>query len=149
MDQARIRILRQAAALLAAVALLGISQATPAAATTYEGSIVHVQSGKCLDGSVSQGVRLVTCDGSLYQEWVVDFSGAGAIKHVQSGKCLDGSVSQGVRLVTCDSGSFQQWNPKVAYAIKHVQSGKCLDGSVSQGVRLVTCDGGSFQQWTF
>ncbi|RVX45200.1 hypothetical protein EDD27_7985 [Nonomuraea polychroma] len=31
--------------------------------------ITHVQSGKCLDGSISQGVRLNTCNGSDYQHW--------------------------------------------------------------------------------
>ncbi|MDF5758025.1 hypothetical protein [Spongiactinospora sp. TRM90649] len=29
----------------------------------------HVQSGRCLDGSVSQGIRLNTCNDNGYQAW--------------------------------------------------------------------------------
>ena len=68
--------------------------------------IQHVQSGRCLDGSISQGVRLNTCNGGTYQQWSV--SGY-EIRHVQSGRCLDGSISQGVRLNTCNGGTYQQW----------------------------------------
>ncbi|WP_404870728.1 RICIN domain-containing protein [Kitasatospora griseola] len=145
-------VLRRAAVLMAAAAWLGAVQVGPASATveTFQTQITHTQSGKCLDASVSQGVRLVTCDGGTYQQWIVSVSPSATIKHVQSGKCLDASVSQGVRLVTCDGGTYQQWSTNLpGYTVGHVQSGKCLDGSVSQGVRLVTCDGSNYQGWLF
>jgi hypothetical protein len=108
--------------------------------------IQHVQSGRCLDGSISQGVRLNTCNGGTYQQWSV--SGY-EIRHVQSGRCLDGSISQGVRLNTCNGGTYQQWYSPTGLDVVHVQSGRCLDGSISQGVRLNTCNGGTYQQWIF
>ncbi|MCX5589150.1 RICIN domain-containing protein [Streptomyces erythrochromogenes] len=144
------RVSRRVAALTVAAAWLGAAQTVPASATAeaYQTTITHSQSGKCLDGSLSQGVRLVTCDSGAYQQWIVSVSSAATIKHVQSGKCLDGSASQGIRLVTCDGGAYQQWTTNLSgYVVKHVQSGRCLDGSVSQGVRLITCSGANYQAW--
>jgi hypothetical protein len=124
-------------------------QSSAAAAVT--GPIKHVQSGKYLDGSVSQGVRLNDYNGGTYQQWTLSEYGSGTrFRHVQSGKCLDGSVSQGVRLNDCNSGTYQQWTLSPSgsgFRVKHVQSGKCLDGSVSQGVRLNDCNSGTYQQW--
>ncbi|MFK3983329.1 RICIN domain-containing protein [Micromonospora sp. NPDC050397] len=105
----------------------------------------HVQSGLCLDGSVSQGVRLNVCNYLAHQSWEQNF---GRLYHPQSGLCLDGSVSQGVRLNDCNSGFYQRWILMPAFAISNEQTGRCLDGSVSQGVRLITCEpGNDYQQW--
>ncbi|MGW1765014.1 RICIN domain-containing protein [Streptomyces sp. NPDC002073] len=144
------RVSRRVAVLMVAATWLGAAQAVPAAAAVeaFQTTITHSQSGKCLDGSISQGVRLVACDGGAYQQWIVSVSQTATIKHVQSGKCLDGSTSQGIRLITCDGGTYQQWNTNLpGYVVKHVQSGKCLDGSVSQGIRLITCSNSNYQAW--
>jgi len=121
---------------------------TPAAPISIAAVVFvnHVQSGRCLDGSISQGVRLNTCNGGTFQEWNIN---GFEFRHLQSGRCLDGSVSQGVRLDTCNGSTFQQWGTTTGSDVVHVQSGRCLDGSISQGVRLNTCNGGTFQQWTF
>ncbi|MGA4837488.1 RICIN domain-containing protein [Streptomyces sp. G45] len=103
---------------------------------------------QCLDGSVSQGVRLNTCNGGNYQTWTYFHGYSDQIQHSQSGRCLDGSVSQGVRLVACNGGTYQKWYPDSStHEIRHGQSGRCLDGSISQGVRLVVCNGGTYQKW--
>ncbi|WFE27703.1 ricin-type beta-trefoil lectin domain protein [Solwaraspora sp. WMMD791] len=101
-------------------------------------------SRRCLDGSVSQGVRLNVCSGgSTYQRWSITSQ---QLRHVQSGRCLDGSVSQGIRLITCNGSTYQRWSI-TSQQLRHVQSGRCLDGSVSQGIRLITCNGSLYQQW--
>jgi pyocin large subunit-like protein len=119
---------------------------TPATTQALFYTIRHVQSGRCLDGSVSQGVRLNTCNNSTYQQWGRTTN---IFRHVRSGRCLDGSVSQGVRLNTCNNSTYQQWRFPGTATIGHVQSGRCLDGSVSQGVRLNTCNNSAYQEWIF
>ncbi|WP_309505530.1 RICIN domain-containing protein [Streptomyces phytophilus] len=83
---------------------------TQAAAPTWSAWQNMAYDNQCLDGSISQGVRLNTCNGGTYQEWSPKSNGD--IVHRQSGKCLDGSISQGVRLNTCNGGSFQWWLPR-------------------------------------
>ncbi|QCS09554.1 hypothetical protein CRV15_28260 (plasmid) [Streptomyces clavuligerus] len=67
---------------------------------------MHQQSGRCLDGSVSQGIRLNTCNTGAYQSWT---QVGNALRHSQSGMCLDGSISAGVRLNTCNQSVHQNW----------------------------------------
>jgi len=67
----------------------------------------HVQSGRCLDGSVSNGVRLLACNGGAYQEWGTRTGND--MVHIRSGRCLDASVSNGVRLHTCNGSTYQKW----------------------------------------
>jgi hypothetical protein len=118
-----------------------------AALAAHPWVIWHVQSGRCLDGSISQGVRLNTCNGSAFQQW--NTPAGSELLHEQSGRCLDGSISQGVRLNGCNGGTFQRWDNTAGLNLVHAQSRRCLDGSISQGVRLNTCNGGTFQQWEF
>ncbi|MFD4636668.1 ricin-type beta-trefoil lectin domain protein [Lentzea sp. NPDC058436] len=136
----------KAALVMAACAAGALGASIPAAASDASvlSTVRHVQSGQCLDGSVSNGVVLKTCNSGAYQEWGTT---GGDIVHAQSGQCLDGSVSNGVRLKPCNGSVYQQWTIS-GNQIKHVQSGLCLDGSVSNGVRLNTCNGSAYQKWT-
>ncbi|SFC70515.1 RICIN domain-containing protein [Streptomyces aidingensis] len=131
----------------AAVLAMTAVTAAPAQAAYWGNWHILAYSDQCLDGSVSQGVRLNSCNGGSHQTWTKFGGYYGQIKHYQSGKCLDGSVSQGVRLKNCNGGSYQQWYPADNGDIVHYQSGKCLDGSVSQGVRLKDCNLGVYQGW--
>jgi len=126
------------------VGALGVAVPATAAAAPVITDLLHVQSGQCLDASVSTGVRLNTCNGGSYQRW--DLQGS-QLRHVQSGLCLDGSVSGGVRLNACNGGAYQQWFSPNGLDFVHGQSGLCLDGSVSGGVRLKACNGSSYQEW--
>jgi len=123
-----------------------VADAPPIVYLTFQ----HEQSGKCLDGSVGQGVRLNNCNGGRYQQWRVDTKdGTTRLRNRIGGECLDGSVGQGVRLNTCNGSSYQKWVINSdSKAIPHVQSQLCLDGSVGQGVRLNTCNGSSYQKWS-
>lgn len=123
------RILSRTAARLAVAALVVLgaatlavtsAQAAPEANTGADQSsefqtagtehrIYHEQSKLCLDGSVSQGVRLNKCNWTTYQQWYRSREGADDLFHSQSHFCLDGSVSQGVRLNTCNDSSYQSW----------------------------------------
>lgn len=135
-------------ALVMAACVAGAFGAAMPAAAASDASVLstvrHVQSGRCLDGSVSNGVRLNACNGGAYQEWGTS---GGDIVHLQSGLCLDGSVSGGVVLKACNGGAYQNWTIS-GNQIKHGQSGLCLDGSVTSGVVLKACNGGTYQKWT-
>lgn len=125
-----------------ALALSGVAVAPAQAAEGH--NLFHAATQKCLDGSLSQGLRLATCNGSTYQQW----SYRGTFLHIQSGKCLDYSVSQGLRLVTCNNDSdYQRWGWGGDSRILHGLTGKCLDGSLSQGVRMNTCNTSDYQRW--
>lgn len=133
----------------------GADQSSEFQTAGTEHRIYHEQSKLCLDGSVSQGVRLNKCNTNGYQEWELVLShpggdGAGAVfRHVQSRLCLDASVEKGVRLNKCNWTTYQQWyrSREGADDLFHSQSHFCLDGSVSQGVRLNTCNDSSYQSW--
>ncbi|MEV8630506.1 RICIN domain-containing protein [Streptosporangium sp. NPDC051023] len=146
----KIGIVLSTAALVTSITAV---QASAGTAAIY--SLINVHSNLCLDGSISQGVRLNTCNyDSTYQQWSFDAYDEGyQIKNVHSNLCLDGSISQGVRLNTCNSGSpYQQWGEIEVgnlgrYTYTNAHSLRCLDGSISQGVRLNTCNYGTYQQW--
>jgi hypothetical protein len=156
LSRTAVRLAVMVLAVLGAATLTATSsQASPetsgvqAAASTHYW-MVHKESGLCLDGSISQGIRLNTCSvNSRYQKWQV--INQSTIKHVQSTRCVDGSISQGVRLNTCDNDSrYQMWystDNTGSYDLINRASGRCLDASVSQGVRLNSCNGSDYQQW--
>lgn len=116
--------------------------------TTASGvELVNQHSGLCLDGSVSLGVRLNTCNGGRYQLWY-STTGWDWKNSAYSNECLDGSISVGVRLNTCNGGAYQKWGTTNGYDLRDMAySSECLDGSVSQGVRLNGCNGGDYQSW--
>ncbi|MGI5285842.1 RICIN domain-containing protein [Nonomuraea polychroma] len=137
-----------------AAAAITVAVATPAAAQQQSVAdrfpeIKHSQSGMCLDASVSQGVKLKTCNGSVYQKWFRESTNNGiTIVHSQSRLCLDGSTNYGVRLHACNGKLYQRWYWYDSGSMPNLKSGHCIDGSVSQGVRFKTCNGTSYQKWS-
>lgn len=124
-------------------AALGLAAAAPTQAHAAGFTLRPAQSLACLDGSLSQGVRVIPCNGSAYQLWS---RGDYTFVHAATGRCLDGSLSQGVRVVTCNGSSYQVW-PWRGDELVNSATGKCLDGSLSQGARLLTCNGSDYQRW--
>ncbi|RKT74778.1 alpha-L-fucosidase [Saccharothrix variisporea] len=144
------------------------SRATPAIAEfglfqrpgggTPQGSIVGVQSGRCVDVegvSTANGaaVHLWDCHGGSNQRWTQ----SGKQLVVYGNKCLDAygaGTSPGTAAVIwdCHGGTNQQWNVNADGTITGVQSGLCLDaygGGTVNGTKLVlwTCTGGANQKW--
>jgi hypothetical protein len=148
--------------ILAATAVLGSTLLTlPASAGTIRPSgtagptgttevltFRHGATGRCLDGSVSQGVTIQPCNGGNYQKW--DNSLGNTLRSRQDlSKCLDASTSQGVSLKPCNGGAYQNWTASADQRdLIHVQSAWCLDASVSQGAKIKPCVGSSYQVWT-
>jgi hypothetical protein len=140
-----------AVAITAVIALsMALFSAAPARAADL-GEIINVAAHRCLDGSISEGVRLNECNKSLYQQWAVLTSGSyQSLHHIGTGECLDGSISIGVRLRPCNGSEYQQWEQRTgssSYAFLNVATGMCLDGSISEGVRLKTCNNTEYQRW--
>jgi Ricin-type beta-trefoil lectin domain len=107
----------------------------------------------CLDGSISQGVRLEPCNPYEYQEWTV-LPAAGSdyvvFYHAATRLCLDGSISVGVRLNTCNDSIYQRWEVRYgsnAMALLNAATRACLDGGISDGVRLKRCNNSDYQRW--
>ncbi|GAA0900203.1 hypothetical protein GCM10009557_76340 [Virgisporangium ochraceum] len=112
----------------------------------------------CLDGSVSQGVRMMRCNtASRYQQWAQIWIGLHSFELRNVGSdfryCLDGSVSSGARLLPCNENDWQEWIEdesgnhlsNLAYGVR-----RSLDGSVSQGVRMnATSSSSLYQKWRF
>jgi hypothetical protein len=129
-----------------AAGAMGTQEAVAAPAAPH---ISAASTSYCLDGSVSQGVRLAPCaDGSPYQIW---HHSGGLLYNAEYGDsvCLDGSLSQGVRMVTCSGSKYQKWNlnTSTGQEVNGAYADECLDISISQGVRLNACDASSpYQQ---
>jgi len=119
------------------------------------GAIIHVQSGLCLDGSASQGVRLVECNGSDYQNWTAERQDiivtiTYQLRNERTQTCLEGTISYGPRLRPCNNEtSYDNWTYSGRELAPYLYRGvRCLDGSRSGGVQIKDCTGDNhYQQW--
>ncbi len=121
------------------------------------GTIVGVQSGRCIDvpnASQTNGTRvqLYDCHGQTNQSWTYTSSKQ---LRVYGSKCLDANgaaTANGTAIIIwdCNNGSNQQWNVNSNGTISGVQSGRCLDvwgTGNGQQVQLYDCHGQTNQQW--
>jgi Ricin-type beta-trefoil lectin domain-like len=108
-----------------------------------DGTIVNVQSGKCLDADLSTinangtKVQLWDCWGGKNQQWRANNDGT--IVNVQSGRCLDadlGTINTNgakVQLWDCWRGENQKWSidfeNEGAHNCAHCNDGSCQCGS--------------------
>lgn len=136
--------------LAVAGAAMTVAAAAPTAHATGAGAqeviinqIKNVQTGRCLDASISGGVVLKACNKSEYQQWERD---GNSIANIATGLCLDGSITRGVRILRCSVSEYQDWG---FYDSHYATAGNnCLDGSLSQGVTVKHCDADSpYQTW--
>lgn len=145
------RVRTVAAAVITAVIALSMTLFVAAPARAADLPLINQATGWCLDGSISEGVRLNSCNPYEYQEWTFRAAGSNYVLHnVATGKCLDGSISNGVRLNTCNGSEYQEWEWRIgssASALLNIATRKCLDGSISEGVRLKTCNNTEYQRW--
>jgi hypothetical protein len=110
------------AALLATLALSGVSAAVPsqASASVNSGSVAlsdpsqevlrNVNTSRCLDDS-RFGLRTIVCNGLSYQKFIqqnIPF-GRFAMVDVATGLCVDDSIRFNLRSFPCNWLSYQQW----------------------------------------
>jgi len=123
------------------------------------GTIVGVQSGRCIDvpnSTQTNGTRiqLYDCNGQSNQAWTYTSSKQ---LQVYGNKCLDANAkgtANGTAIIIydCNGQPNQQWNVNSNGSITCVQSGRCLDvngQSTANGaqIQLYDCWGGANQQW--
>ncbi|MFF5121248.1 non-reducing end alpha-L-arabinofuranosidase family hydrolase, partial [Dactylosporangium aurantiacum] len=133
------------------------SSSTPPGTPGGSGTIVGVQSGRCIDvpnATQTNGTRvqLYDCHGQTNQQWTYTSSKQ---LRVYGSKCLDANgaaTSNGTAIIIwdCNNGSNQQWNVNANGTISGVQSGRCLDvwgTGNGQQIQLYDCHGQSNQQW--
>ncbi|MEV0954027.1 ricin-type beta-trefoil lectin domain protein [Promicromonospora sp. NPDC050249] len=147
------RVRMVAAVAITAVMALSMAMfvAAPARADDVRG-IENVATRECLDGSISEGLRLMTCNDVGYQDWIARGANPHTFLHVATAKCLDGSISDGVRLKECNTSDYQRWEWRKGengFALLNIATRKCLDGSISEGVRLMTCNNSDYQRWQY
>lgn len=151
-----LRLLLTTASVIAGILVTASMTAGPASASPTDQSpgvfaaapgysLKNVQTGRCLDDSISQGLRANTCTPGYYQQWQRTI--ANGWQNMQTGRCLDDSISQGLRVVSCNGGTYQSWSTSSWSDIWNAATGRCLDDSISQGIRTVTCNGGTYQKW--
>ncbi len=147
----------------AALALLATAVTTQlgaaAAAADQPGTIVGVQSGRCVDvpnASATNGVQLqlFDCGGGSGQQWT---STSSRQLQVLGNKCMDASgrgTTNGTQVIIwdCNGQTNQQWNLNANGTITGVQSGLCVDANgagTANGTKLIlwACNGQSNQQW--
>ncbi|MEV5769598.1 arabinofuranosidase catalytic domain-containing protein, partial [Micromonospora sp. NPDC052213] len=135
------------------------AQTRSAVAAPGPGSIVGVQSGRCVDvpnGSTTNGtqVQLYDCTGGTPQSWT--YTSAKQLT-VYGNKCLDANgqgTSPGTTVIIwdCNGQANQQWNITSAGTVTGQQSGLCLDATnagTANGTRIIlwTCNGQANQRW--
>ncbi|MCZ7438730.1 RICIN domain-containing protein [Micromonospora sp. WMMC241] len=160
----RSRPARLAFAALALVLAVGgaalVTQTRSAVAAPGPGSVVGVQSGRCVDvpnGSTTNGtqVQLYDCTGAAAQTWT--YTSARQFT-VYGNKCLDANgqgTSNGTAVIIwdCNGQTNQQWTVNANGTITGQQSGLCLDANAAgtaNGTKLIlwTCNGQANQRWT-
>ncbi|MGI5243774.1 glycoside hydrolase family protein [Dactylosporangium sp. CA-139066] len=142
------------AAAVAAVGLIGLTNASADAGgpiTGIAGKCVDVAGANAANGTA---VQLYTCNGTAAQRWSVG-AADGSVRAL--GKCLDvtgGSAADGakVQLYDCNGTGAQRWTAGGGQLV-NAGSGKCLDASgnsSADGTRLQiwACHGGANQRWT-
>ena len=122
------------------------------------GTIVGVQSGRCLDvpnATQTNGTRvqLYDCNGQANQAW--SYTSSRQLQ-VYGGMCLDASgrgTTNGTAVIiwSCNGQANQQWNVNANGSITGAQSGLCLDapgtGNGTQ-LQLWSCSGQTNQRFT-
>jgi hypothetical protein len=91
-----------------AVALVGNPAVNLAKWKLDNVEIIHVQSGLCLDGSMSSGVGLKNCHGGRSQQWSLLENGS--LRGAADGYCL--ALINGTHITTapCNSSQDQRWS---------------------------------------
>ncbi|MFG1677031.1 arabinofuranosidase catalytic domain-containing protein [Micromonospora sp. NPDC049282] len=159
----RSRPARLAFAALSLVLAVGgaalVTQPRSAVAAPGPGSVVGVQSGRCVDvpnGSTTNGtqVQLYDCTGATAQTWT--YTSARQFT-VYGNKCLDANgqgTSPGTAVIIwdCNGQANQQWTVNSNGTITGQQSGLCLDANAAgtaNGTKLIlwTCNGQANQRW--
>lgn len=125
-----------------------------------ESSLVPARTGRitsvaglCLDGGVGNSgkddrVRLLDCDGTEGQVWIVADDGTMRVQ----GRCLQATTGL-VRLRDCTGGPDQQWRLGVAGSLVNPASGRCLgklqgDSGRGSPQRIASCTQSDAQRWT-
>ncbi|GIJ44387.1 hypothetical protein Val02_12730 [Virgisporangium aliadipatigenens] len=139
------RSILTAIAAFVAIVATQLAVVQPAAAVPGGDWLKNGGSNLCLDGSASQGVRMMTCSTtSKYQRWTPAFHDPYDLEPIAlrneaySDMCLDGSVSSGARLLPCNKKPWQIWSFGGMPSLMNDAYGfdKALDGSASHGVRM-------------
>jgi hypothetical protein len=133
------------------------------AETAPVGTIVHVQSGQCVNnahgtttstGTLANGniIQVSACSGFLSEQWTFQPNGTITI----AGWCLDNTNSGTadgnlIQLHACNGGGAQEWAHPDTGAIWNPQTGKCIQGSTTAGfqLQLWTCDQDADQTWSY
>ncbi|HVH47321.1 MAG TPA: ricin-type beta-trefoil lectin domain protein [Labilithrix sp.] len=115
---------------------------------------------KCIEAGDQFDVRVGTCNGSAWQDWMWKGRDVndGTVMYEGPKGCLDVSSSgtaNGTRVIwyPCNGSGAQAWKRQANGTLLNPQSGRCLDnpnGSTVDGTKLQIwdCNGGAGQQFT-
>ncbi|GAA0903835.1 hypothetical protein GCM10009557_79570 [Virgisporangium ochraceum] len=152
----RTRVLIRTVAAVITIMVAQVAVGSPARAADNPGQlIVNDATELCLDGSVSQGVRLSMCNAaSPYQRWTSTFLDGDSyilMNRASGTVCLDGSVTSGARMLPCNYGAWQVWESGENLQLFNAayDDDRALDGSVSRGVRMNVTVNSRYQHWRF
>ncbi|MEV6633701.1 ricin-type beta-trefoil lectin domain protein [Actinoplanes sp. NPDC051470] len=108
----------------------------------------HIKTTKCLEGSISVGIRLGTCSATnSYQQFLFDDGTWDSLAN-SNGFCVEAAPSVGVRPGDCNGTDYQQWYYYPATgAVQHMRSRLCLEAATTVAPRLGECGINEYQQW--
>lgn len=108
---------------------------------------------RCIDDSVSYGLRSFGCNGLSYQQFNVHVwnDGTRELKNLNTGRCVDDSGTYGLRAYPCNSSTYQSWwilrFSDGSIGFQNQNTGRCIDDSLSYGLRSFGCNSLSYQRW--
>jgi Ricin-type beta-trefoil lectin domain len=145
------KVWRFVLATLAGTALV-LSLGAPAQALTYP-MAKNAATGLCLDSNSPGSVYTLTCNGGLFQRWIItNLNGGLQMKNWATGKCLY-TVSPSPSFVgagVCDGTSWTLWTETKSGSHRmytNLAHGRCLDSNAQGQVYIHACNAGNFQKW--
>ncbi|MFD7540241.1 actinohivin [Streptomyces sp. NPDC059819] len=155
-------IRRRALFVAAAAGALALSFSAAGPASAYgnnENAFSNDNTGRCMDFTVSGGLRGWSCNGTAAQGFMtIDQAHSGAqwfsFKSSFAVGCLDDSQQYGLRVWTCNNQSYQNWrlifHGATGYDVTLINenTGRCIDDSSAYGLRSFPCNGMNYQNFT-
>jgi hypothetical protein len=142
------------AAVIASGTFILSGAGTANAAALY--TLKNVSTGRCVDDSLTYGLRAVGCNGSLHQVWQ-SYVWSGHIEpsfiNEDTARCIDDSLTYGLRVTDCNQTSHQDWyvswnqDYSTSTTFMNDATAHCMDDSLTYGLRAVGCNNTTHQEF--
>lgn len=125
---------------------------SPSASAAETEGYKNVATNRCVDHSITYGLRALSCNGTYFQAWRAgNCDGAYCeIVNVQTGLAIDDSFTYGLRAIARNGLNYQKW-ARVIYSngveFVNLNTGRAIDDSFTYGLRSFSRNGSNHQKF--